>query len=313
MGNLHFTLRDAPSDILSVGEILIDMISDSYAVLTDDTTFKAHFGGSPANLCMNVNRLGGKANLIASVGQDPFGEFLISKLKAKNIDTQNIQQSSSSTSMVIVNKSIGTPIPIFYRGADYDLTFNESFKSKLEESKILHITSWPISQPQSREVINQAIDYAKDLGVVIGFDPNYHESLWNGEDGKSVIKSFISKVDLIKPSEDDAERLFGNDTPENQIDKFHELGCRFVIMTLGEKGIIVSCAGEKRYYDAKKTEVVDTTGAGDAFWAGLYTGLIKGEPFEQTLELGLATSAYKLRYVGATVDLPHYSELIERK
>lgn len=90
--------------------------------------------------------------------------------------------------------------------------------------------------------------------------------LWEkGENGVEYIKSIIKYVDIIKPSEDDAERLFGSDTHENQIKKFLNLGAKFVIMTLGKDGAIASNGEEIIKFNTLAKEVVDTTGAGDAF------------------------------------------------
>ncbi|WP_416147573.1 carbohydrate kinase family protein [Salipaludibacillus sp. HK11] len=310
--NQTYSLRNKSIDVLSIGEILVDMISDSYENLHGNNRFQVFFGGSPANICMNVNKLGAKAKLCASVGNDRFGDFLVSHLEKQKVETDLIQRTKLPTSMVVVNKSKDTPVPAFYRGADYGFHFTEQLKKAIDESMILHISSWPISKKASREVINQAIDYAKDQGVLIGFDPNYHQGLWeDNEDGTEIIKEVIGKVDILKPSEDDANRLFGEDTPENQIEKFHELGCQFVIMTLGKDGAIVSCEGEKVSHETKATDIVDTTGAGDAFWSGFYTGITQGETIEKAVEIGLLTSAYKLKFVGAVVDLPHYQDLYQ--
>ena len=63
--------------------------------------------------------------------------------------------------------------------------------------------------------------------------------------------------------------------------------------------------------DTLATEVVDTTGAGDAFWSGFYTAIVKGYTIRQALTLGFAVSAYKLKYTGAVVDLPKLEEIEE--
>ncbi|WP_067843036.1 carbohydrate kinase family protein [Amphibacillus sediminis] len=301
---------DKTIDVLAIGEILVDMISTDY----DDVNhqFQAYFGGSPANIVMNVNRLGGTAKICAAVGDDRFGDFLTRHLTRQKMDTTLIQQVKQSTSMVVVNKSKGTPLPIFYRGADYRIQLTEELSQALKQAKIVHFSSWPISNLRSRQVIKQALMLAREAGALVCFDPNYHQSLWDdSEDGRAIMKEMIGQVDIIKPSEDDAERLFGPDTPENQIDKCHQLGCRFVIMTLGKEGAIVSDNGEKTYYHTRAEKVVDTTGAGDAFWSGFYCGITQGETVEKALEIGFLTSAYKLNFTGAVVELPHYKTLLE--
>lgn len=312
--NQPFTLKDAPLDVLSIGEILIDMISDSYHSLTENNGFHAFFGGSPANLCMNINRLGGKARLVAAVGNDQFGDYLIHHLEKEAIDTTLIQRTEQSTSMVVVNKSKGSPVPIFYRGSDYNIHLTDQLERAIRQTKIMHISSWPLSKQSSRRVIYEAVKIAKEAEVLVGFDPNYHPGLWDdGEDGIKVMKDMISQSGIVKPSEDDASRLFGDDTPENQIEKFHMLGCPVVLMTLGKDGAIASMNGEKTYYQTKATKVVDTTGAGDAFWSGFYTGITQGKTVGQALDLGFSTSAYKLQFTGAVVELPHYENFIEKE
>ena len=138
------------------------------------------------------------------------------------------------------------------------------------------------------------------------------ESLRNKElSGKhsEYIKNLIGKLDIIKPSEVDAERIFGPDTPENHVDKFIQCGAKLVIMTLGKDGAIVSDGNETIKFETLATEVVDTTGAGDAFWGGFYTALTSNYPLKEALNIGFATSAFKLRHVGAIAELPSIKEL----
>ena len=297
-------------DVFAIGELLVDMISDDYDADNSCNKYSRYFGGSPANITMNIKRLGGNPIISASVGNDRLGEFLINNLKKNNINTDFINKVNNSTSMVLVTKSKETPLPIFYRSADYNLEYNEDIGSILKNSKIVHFSCWPISQKKSRKVIEKVIEEARKNNVLIGFDPNYHEMIWEeGHDGIEYIKSLIGKVDIIKPSEVDAERIFGPDTPENHVDKFIQCGAKLVIMTLGKDGAIVSDGNETIKFETLATEVVDTTGAGDAFWGGFYTALTSNYPLKEALNIGFATSAFKLRHVGAIAELPSIKEL----
>ena len=297
-------------DIFAIGELLVDMISDDYDADNSCNKYSRYFGGSPANITMNIKRLGGNPIISASVGNDRLGEFLINNLKKNNINTEFINKVNNSTSMVLVTKSKETPLPIFYRSADYNLEYNEDIGSILKNSKIVHFSCWPISQKKSRKVIEKVIEEARKNNVLIGFDPNYHEMIWEeGHDGIEYIKNLIGKLDIIKPSEVDAERIFGPDTPENHVDKFIQCGAKLVIMTLGKDGAIVSNGTETIKFKTLATEVVDTTGAGDAFWGGFYTALTSNYPLKEALNIGFATSAFKLKNVGAIAELPSIEEL----
>ena len=297
-------------DVFAIGELLVDMISDDYDADNSCNKYSRYFGGSPANITMNIKRLGGNPIISASVGNDRLGEFLINNLKKNNINTEFINKVNNSTSMVLVTKSKETPLPIFYRSADYNLEYNEDIGSILKNSKIVHFSCWPISQKKSRKVIEKVIEEARKNNVLIGFDPNYHEMIWEeGHDGIEYIKNLIGKLDIIKPSEVDAERIFGPDTPENHVDKFIQCGAKLVIMTLGKDGAIVSNGTETIKFKTLATEVVDTTGAGDAFWGGFYTALTSNYPLKEALNIGFATSAFKLRHVGAIAELTSIKEL----
>lgn len=305
---LNFKNKDI--DVFTIGELLIDMISNDYGDDFNCNNYTKYFGGSPANITMNIKKLGGTSAIAACVGKDSFGNFLIQQLETNNINTNYINRVEPSTSMVVVTKSKTTPIPIFYRGADYSLEYNAKLDSALKNSKIVHFSCWPISQKNSRITIEKVIEEARKNHVIIGFDPNYHNLIWeSGHNGIEYIKNLISKVDIIKPSEVDAERIFGPDTPANQVKKFINLGAKLVIMTLGKDGAIVTNGIETITFQTLATEIIDTTGAGDAFWSGFYTGMVKGYTLNDALNLGFGVSAFKLKYVGAIVNLPTIQEI----
>lgn len=304
--------EEKKNNILTIGEMLVDMISAEYGDDFECNMYNKFFGGSPSNIAMNVKKLGINSIVASAVGQDALGKFLINHLYDANMDTSCIQEVDYSTSMVLVTKSKNSPVPIFYREADYHLEYTSELENALKNSNIVHFSCWPISKKPARYIIERVIEEARKNHMLICFDPNYHPMIWEkGEDGLEYIKAIISKVDIVKPSEDDAERLFGKDTNENQIEKFLKLGAKLVILTLGKEGAIVSNGIETIKFNTLATEVVDTTGAGDAFWSGFYTGIVKGYNIEEALKLGFAVSAYKLKHTGAVVDLPNIEKIKE--
>lgn len=305
--------EDKPNDLLTVGELLVDMISNDYDDAFECDGYTKFFGGSPSNIAINVQKLGIRSHIAAAIGEDGLGTFLLNRLRMAGMDTDGIQRTDEPTSLVVVTKSKATPIPVFYRGADYRLTYSTSLDRALNNSKAVHFSCWPISKVPARHTVERVIEAARQHGLLIGFDPNYHPMIWQrDEDGVAYVKSVISKVDMVKPSEDDAERLFGPDSPINQVEKFLELGAKLVIMTLGKEGAIVSNGRETIRFHSLATEIEDTTGAGDAFWSGFYAAVVKGYTIKKALWLGFAVSAYKLKYRGAVADLPSLDAIKEQ-
>ncbi len=93
--------RERPFDILCAGELLVDFISSGYAESLDEAkSFERHMGGSPANLCMNMARLGNKASLTASVGMDDMGSYLIDSVKKTGVDCSPIRRVDAPTTAV---------------------------------------------------------------------------------------------------------------------------------------------------------------------------------------------------------------------
>lgn len=301
----RFMFEAKSNDLLTIGELLVDMIANDYGDESQGDGYTRFSGGSPSNIAINANKLGIRSRIVSAVGRDGLGTYLIKRLEDAGMDTDGIQRVDAATSLVVLTKSQASPIPIFYRDADYRLSFDAKLENALEQSKAVHFSCWPISREPSRHVIERVVEEARKTGLLIGFDPNYHRMIWQpGEDGVEYVKSIIPKVDIVKPSEDDAERLFGKDDPFKQIDRFLSLGAKLVIMTLGKQGAIVSNGNETVSFPTLATEVVDTTGAGDAFWSGFYAALLQGYTVRESLNLGFAVSAYKLKHLGAVVNLP---------
>ncbi len=197
--NEKMDLQHKSNDILTIGELLIDMISEEYDDTFECQTYNKFFGGSPSNIAINTKRLGINSLVASAVGHDGLGNFLIKQLEKVQIDTRCIQKVDYSTSLVVVTKSKLTPIPIFYRGADYHLEYTSQLEEAIRNSKIIHFSCWPISMPQARRTIEKCIEEARVNNGLVCFDPNYHPMLWEkGEDGLEYVKSFIGKVDIVK-------------------------------------------------------------------------------------------------------------------
>jgi len=208
--------NDRPDyDLLAVGEVLIDLISTEYSDdLQGASAFQRMQGGSPANLAVNIVRLGGKAALAARAGEDGFGRFLKASLAVVGVDTRYlVLDQNHQTSLVFVAKTPGTPDFQAYRSADYQLTSNDIPDTAIDGSRIIHTTTWPLSLQPSRSVVLEVLKKAQEKGKIVSLDPNFSQKIWQdvGEARKVLIEAF-KYVSITKASLDDSRRLFGGKT-----------------------------------------------------------------------------------------------------
>ena len=301
-------MKNKNIDILCVGEILIDFIGHQSDVLINNTRdYHRYIGGSPTNVAMNCSRLGLKVMMVGTVGSDGFGEYVFERLNSINVVTDNIKKlNAKPTSVVFVSKSKGTPDFIPFREADSFITEDQISKNVLQQSNIFHTTCFALSKEPAQSTILKKAEEAFNLGCKLSIDLNYAKKLWDTqEEAIRVIKTYCRFNPLIKISEDDMFRLFEKELTHQEIfEFFHNLGVDTVCLTLGENGVKLSQLEKKTITlpAIKVKKVIDTTGAGDAFWSGFLYAYIKEKPIEDCLQIALKLAALKLQNVGRLPD-----------
>ncbi|OBX26742.1 fructokinase [Gelidibacter algens] len=295
-------------DILCVGEVLIDFIGHQSAVGIDETRdYHRYLGGSPTNVAMNSERLGLKALMVAAVGNDGFGDYIFKRFSEISITTDYIvRHEDKATSVIFVSKSEGTPDFIPYRDADYCIDETQIPQDILSDTKIFHTTCFALSKKPAQSTILKKAAEAFHLGCQLSIDVNYAKKLWDSKkEALDVIKAYCKFNPLVKISEDDMERLFERHLPHTDIfEFFHAEGVDTVCLTLGSKGVKLSQKGQPliELPAIKVEKVLDTTGAGDAFWSGFLFAFIKQKPIDECLKVALQLAALKLQNVGRLPD-----------
>jgi len=289
-------------DVLTIGEALIDLISETEQVaLVESRRFTIHPGGEVANVAMNVSRLGGSASIVARVGDDAFGTLLRQQLEAAGVGTAYLHTTLQiPTTLVAVTRQSATPDFAVYRGADMQMSSVDMPLSLLRSTSLVHTSAFALSCEPSRSAILEFIVQAHAAGCLISFDPNYHPRIWGMDaDPLPVLATIYPYVTLTKPSLDDCVRLFGaGQTPEAYAARFLALGAQQVILTMGSAGVLLANARGTTYHSANPVEVVDVTGAGDAFWAGLLLATLDGYPLPSAIRVAQAVAEIKLRQLG---------------
>ncbi len=286
--------------LLSVGELLVDLIGTELAdSILATTTFERFQGGSPANMAANMARLGQHVALISCVGNDNLGAFLKAEVAQTGIDINYIVTDPlQPSSIVVVSRTKGTPDFIAYRTADRMLLPHHISNELLSESAIFHTTCFALSQEPAQSTIVDAAKRANLLGCRVSIDCNYAPQIWpDRQQAWQVISEYCGQDGLVKLSEDDAERLYGHKVEEEQIlSDFHAMGADLICLTKGSDGSVISYnkGTEKITVGVKPIDVIDATGAGDAYWAGFLTAFSEGATPAICASAGANLAAKKL-------------------
>ncbi|WP_046755848.1 carbohydrate kinase family protein [Kordia jejudonensis] len=291
-------------DILCVGEALVDFIGHQEGVLINNTRdYHRYLGGSPTNVAMNTARLGLNTALVASIGTDGLGDYILERLHEVAINIDHVKKiETSPTSIIFVSRSLDTPDFIAYRNSDFLITEDQIPTSLLKKIRIFHTTCFALSKnPAQKTIINKAKE-AFQLGCKFSIDINYSEKIWpDKENALQIIKEYCSYNPLVKISEDDIARLFDDTFTHDEVFSFfHDLGVDIVCLTLGKDGVKLSQRNKKLIHmpAIKINKVMDATGAGDAFWSGFLFAYLKNNTIEDCLHIALNLAALKLQNVG---------------
>ncbi len=293
-------------DVVTMGELLIDMIATAYVPsLKEAVHFQKSPGGSSGNIAVNLSKMNYRVATIASVGKDDFGLYLVEYLNKQGVSTEGIQFNTGHTSMVFSTKSQENPVFLPARHADLMLTYNKNQLELINQCRIFHFTSWTLSHPEIRQLTMSLLHHANLQKKIITFDPNYREVLWEPEhNGKDfIVNEVLPYVDIIKPSLDDAKHIWGQRPLDAYEALFRKMKKPLVILTLGMEGAVAFDDCETYNVRSYAKEVVNSTGAGDAFWSGLMAGLLRGNTIRKALLQGSYSAAANLKSVSAVSDL----------
>lgn len=238
-------------------------------------------------MAVGVARLGGRAGFIGKVGRDAFGDHLQKVMEENGVDTRGLlRDDEANTTLVFVAlNEKAVPEFIFFRHgtADTRLDPAELPREVLAATQILHFSSVSLTVEPARSATLEAVRLARAAGAVISFDPNLRLSLWpDREIARGNILQAAARADIIKLNEE--ELVFLTGYPEMAAGIAALLsgiapGPRLIAVTRGAAGAVLARQGLQVEIPALPVTAVDTTGAGDAFMAGMLTALagISGE------------------------------------
>ncbi len=296
--------------VACLGELLIDFVSlESGVGVGEASGFEKKPGGAPANVAVAVRKLGHPCAFMTQVGDDPFGHYLAGVLEAEDVDVSGISYSTQArTPLAFVSLGAdGERDFMFYRhpSADMLMTADDLKMDLLTGADVFHFGSITMIHEPSRGATLKAAQVALDNGALISYDPNLRLPLWESADAaREGMLLGLDYAHIVKVSDDELEFLGGD------IDILWREHTQVVLVTMGAGGATAHTHEGSVHVDGYTVSPVDTTGAGDAFVAGVLVGILENPNYTQLdtlkgiLRFANATGAIATTQRGAIPALP---------
>ena len=254
-----------------LGDAVVDLLPES------DGRLLPCPGGAPANVAVGIARLGGTSGFIGRVGDDPFGALMQRTLLTEGVDITYLKQDEwhrTSTVLVDLNDQ-GERSFTFMVRPSADLFLETTDLPCWRHGEWLHLCSIALSAEPSRTSAFTAMTAIRHAGGFVSFDPNIREDLWQDEHlFRLCLRQALQLADVVKLSEEEWRLISGktqNDRDICALAKEYEID--MLLVTKGAEGVVVCYRGQVHHFAGMSVNCVDSTGAGDAFVAGLLTGL----------------------------------------
>jgi fructokinase len=263
--------------VICVGEMLFDRLSDRPGLpLEAVDSWTDYPGGSPANVACACVKLGTPAGLIGCIGRDEKGNRLVELLDEIGVDTTGVQRHNTApTRLVYVVRDakndrhfagFGERNP--WEFADTNLNADELPETLIQQAEFVVVGSLELAYPQSRAAISRVLDLAEKYNTQIFIDINRRDIFWSDpSESLPRVQELVKRADFLKLTDEEAEWLFQTADPGIIFDRLDRV--RGVWVTSGEGGCTYAISGHNGKQAAFEVPVADTTGAGDAFTAGI--------------------------------------------
>lgn len=263
-------------DVVALGELLIDLTQNGISQ-QGNPMLEANPGGAPCNVLALLSKLGHSTGFIGKVGCDGFGEQLCRAIQEVGIDHQGLcwDEYVHTTLAVVHTKPDGDRDFSFYRnpGADMSLTARELKEDMIRSCKVFHFGTLSMTDEPVRSATYQAIRVAEEAGCLRSFDPNLRPPLWESLDvARDQTLYGMAHCDILKISDNEIQWLTGEEDYDKGIDwicgRFPNI--QLILLSMGREGSRGYC-GKVRVEVPAVTNVkaIETTGAGDTFFAGV--------------------------------------------
>lgn len=269
--------------------------------------YRIDYGGKGSNQAVGCARLGAEVVFVARIGKDTFGEMALRLYREEGIDTAFVRQTtehSTGVGFILVEAGTGNNCIALDPGANELLSAADVARcdSSLKTAAVV-LTQLEIPVAAAEAALSRG--RAKGATTILNPAPV-----------RPLPASVLQLVDVLTPNQTEARVLTGRTPdagaePEEVARDLIRAGVRKVVMTLGERGALIVTGSSSKHIPATQLCAVDTTGAGDAFNAGLATALACGESLESAVEFAVVTGGLAVTKEGVIPSLPRRGDVVQ--
>lgn len=289
------------TDVVCLGIVVVDVLAwpvdtvpaPGSLALTEGAAVRA--GGCALNTATVLARFGLDVTVAGVVGTDLFGDFLLDTIAARSLDGRIVRtdQHATSTSIVLVSRD-GERTFLHNPGANGALTEDMFDVDTLAATKALHLGGTLLMPGLDGPPAARLLARLHERGVRTSVDTAFDASgRWDR------VLPLLPHTDLATVGWAEGAAITGERDPGRMADVLHRHGCGEVVVKMGADGCYVSGSESRGHHPALPVATVDSTGAGDAFTAGLIYGWVAGWPGADAVRLGSAAGAMAATAVGA--------------
>jgi ribokinase len=269
------------------------------------TGYRVDYGGKGSNQAVGSARLGAHVHFVARIGKDAFGQMALGLYRDEGIDVAHVKQTADAPTgvgFIMVEAASGHNCIVIDPGANELLSADDvSGCAAAFQSTLVALTQL--------EIPVAAAEAALRLGRAAGAI-----TILNPAPVRPLPPSMLQLVDVLTPNQVEAKVLTGRSPdaviePEQLARELIRSGVKQVVMTLGERGALIVTSSSSTHVPAITVSAVDTTGAGDAFNAGLTVALASGASLEVAVQFAVVTGGLAVTKEGVIPSLPKRNEI----
>jgi len=300
------------TDVLTLGETMAAFRAS--APLRLGGPVQLSVAGAESTVAIGLARLGHRARWIGVTGADEPGELIRRTLRAEGVDLALARvDPDAQTGLILFESRVADICRVtYYRtgSAGSQLAASDvtaAFAGTESPPRLLHITGITCALGSGPyEAVSTAVALARSAGSLVSLDVNHRQRLWSLTEAAAALRPLVPSIDIVIASDDELGVLTDAADPVRAL---RDAGVREVVIKHGIGGATSHSALGRVHRPARQVPVVDTIGAGDAFVAGLLSGLLDGAEVDTRLDRAVTTGAFAVATRGDWEGLPTRAEL----